>query len=113
MHTFFFGNVNWRADKMKKITVFYYGEGEGEEAKRLAAVAREGQNIARTMDAAVFDGLLERCSEVVILPGVAGHQRRKIEAAYGLTAKPEEEPSEQPQADEPRRGPGRPRKVLP
>jgi hypothetical protein len=55
----------------KHKTVFYYGEGEGAEAKRLPR------------DASAFDGQIENCNAVVILPNVRAHDRAKIEGAYG------------------------------
>lgn len=68
---------------MKKITVFYYGEGDAKGATRLANAERAGHDIAITRDASVFDGEIEQCTEVVILPGVPTHARKKIEGAYG------------------------------
>lgn len=70
---------------MKKITTFYYGEGDSDEAVRLAQVERAGHNAARIVDAGAFDGEIEQCSEVVILTNVKDDDRKKIEAAYSGT----------------------------
>lgn len=67
--------------KMK--TVFYYGDGESEEAKRLAAVERAEKRVGLTRDASAFDGQIENCNKVVILPNVRPNDRKKIEGAYG------------------------------
>lgn len=79
MHSFFV-NQKWAA--VKKIVVFYYGEGEGEEAKRLAISERTSHQAAIVRDAAAFDGEIEQCTEVVVLPNVPEHQRKKIQMAY-------------------------------
>jgi hypothetical protein len=67
----------------KHKTVFYYGEGEGVEAKRLADMERIGGNVGLPRDASAFDGQIENCNAVVILPNVRAHDRAKIEGAYG------------------------------
>lgn len=63
-------------------TVFYFGEGEDKEAKRLADLERAAKRTGFTRDAAVFNGEIENCNVVVILPNVRANDRKKIEGAY-------------------------------
>lgn len=80
MHTTFV-NEPLAIRKMHK-TVFYYGEGEDAEARRLATLERAAKRVGFTRDASAFNGEIENCNVVVILPNVRGNDRKKIEGAY-------------------------------
>lgn len=65
----------------KRVTIFFYGEGEAGIAKELVRQERAEQQVAMSREAASFSGEVEHCNRVVILEGV-GAKRALIEAAF-------------------------------
>ncbi len=67
---------------MKSITLIFYAEA-GDVAKQHAVKLRAEGNTAQLRQTVAFDGEVEPCDRVVVLPGVSDFDRDRIHAAYG------------------------------
>jgi hypothetical protein len=99
---------------MKRLILVFCTDGNA--GKALAETLRNDDTTAQLRDAATFDGVIEHCDNVIIMPDVARWPRERIEATYaGFVMETRPEPplaQESPLSLTPeRRKPGRPRNV--
>lgn len=67
---------------VKPTTIFFYAT-EGKEAAALAYAERKEFRAGYSRDATTFDGEMEPCTRVIIMPSVNKFHRANITAAYG------------------------------
>ncbi|MCW2228099.1 hypothetical protein [Bradyrhizobium elkanii] len=89
---------------MKRLILVFCTDGNA--GKAAAKTLRNDETTAQLRDAATFDGVIEQCDGVLIMPDVAKWPRDRIEAAYPNHVIGHEVPEEAM----PKRKPGRPRK---
>lgn len=99
---------------MKRLILVFCTDGA--VGKAAAKMLRNEDTTAQLRDAATFDGVIEPCDGVAIMPDVAKWPRDRIEAAYaGFVVRETTIPFEVAEGETasvvpPRRKPGRPRK---
>lgn len=93
---------------MKRLILVFCTDGDA--GKALAKTLRGDDTTAQLRDAATFDGIVEHCDGVIIMPDVAAWPRDRISAVYdGFVMREPEKPAV---VVEIKRKPGRPRKVA-
>lgn len=100
---------------MKRLILVFCTDGA--VGKAAAKMLRNEDTTAQLRDAATFDGVIEPCDGVAIMPDVAKWPRDRIEAAYDgfvvtLPGEPISVASIVSDLVTGRRKPGRPRKVA-
>jgi hypothetical protein len=65
---------------MKRLILLFCMDGDA--GKAMAKTLRNTETTAQLRDAATFDGGIEHCDGVVIMPDVAKSPRDRIEATY-------------------------------